>query len=107
MASQSEKDRNEIAGVLQSLIDSGFLEISSTAGECLECFEFQDWEPMSSADKNRFNVLKEKGMEMDMSHQELNEFLGMVCEKETMPAHFYVLKGIKILERIETEKKAA
>ncbi len=88
---------------LSQLVDSSYLDASVLANDCLEDFDNFDWEPLSNINDEklaRWNKLKEKGYDGEMTHTELSEFVDLTDPSGQCHAYFDRIQARKAIDAI-------
>lgn len=84
-------------GILEELLNSAALSLSSEARDCLEVFDQYDWVMIEGCDPARFKVLRDKGDVGAMTEKELDEFIDMISDSGQTHVYFTIIRGYKAL----------
>lgn len=99
----SSEEISAIAKVLLSfLLDSS--PLSTEDDDCREVFDAYDWKPKDGADLDRFEQLRNQGIEERLSDQELDEFMDMVSATGETHVYHTIYLGNKLASNFDIQE---
>lgn len=84
--------------IINELIDSAALDLSTEAKDCLEVFSEYDWVMLPGCDESKFKMLQTKGNEGEMSQAELDDFISMVSREGEIHVYYSIYQGQKAIK---------
>lgn len=91
-----------VCDILETLLSSSALDLGAEAKDCLEVFSEYDWEMEEGSDADRFNMLKSKGDNGNLSLRELDEFIGLVSKESEKHLYLTLVQGRRLLDQIRS-----
>ena len=88
--------------LLSSLLDSS--PLSTEDDDCREVFGEYDWKPKDGVDLDRFEQLRNQGIEERLSDQELDEFMEMVSAAGETHVYHTIYLGNKLASNFDIQE---
>lgn len=99
MVTSIQKALNHTHEILEKLLDSSLLDLSTEAKDCLEVFDQYEWVMIPGCDAAVFQQLKDKGDAGTMSSKELNQFMEMVSRDGEHHLYLTIFEGRMAIEK--------